>query len=66
VQDQRVFVLPLSPAEGIAALLSSIPLLAGLPSLAPQAIQSCTRLTQERAVSALHFCKNPDFWRAIT
>ena len=66
VQDQQVYVEPLTPAQGMAEMITSVPLINANPSRTPELVSRCQKLMESVPVYRLHFRKDNTFWKVIT
>ena len=62
VQDQRVFLEPVSAALGASELTANCPTVNIDPVKLPAVIGRCRELAEAVTMQRLHFCKNPSFW----
>jgi len=65
VQDQQVYLEPLSPAQGMAEMITSVPLINADPSRTHELIKRCQSLMYSVPVYRLHFRKDNTFWKVI-
>ncbi len=65
VQDQKVYLEPLSPAQGMAEMITSVPLINADPSRTHELVTRCQSLMVSVPVYRLHFRKDNSFWNAI-
>ena len=65
VQDPQVYLEPLSPAQGMAEMITSIPLINADPSRTHELVKRCRSLMDSVPVYRLHFRKDNSFWNVI-
>jgi hypothetical protein len=65
VQDDSVYLEPLSPATAIAELVANCPVINGSPSHLAALLGRCSQLVAAVPVQRLHFRKDGSFWRVL-
>jgi hypothetical protein len=65
VQDHQVYVEPLSAAQGMAEMITSIPLINADPSRTHELVQRCRAVMNSVPIFRLHFRKDNTFWKVI-
>jgi hypothetical protein len=65
VQDDDVYLEPVSPATAIAELVANCPVINGSPSHLAALLSRCTQLAAAVPVQRLHFRKDGTFWRVL-
>jgi hypothetical protein len=65
VKDQEHRVDPLPLPEAIARLAACVPFVMAQPTQSARVVEICTRLVTSVPVRALHFARDPGFWKVI-
>lgn len=64
-QDEQVFIEPIGPAEALAEVIASIPILPAEQGFTDQLLQSAGDFIQNVPVYRLHFLPDRSFWKII-
>ena len=65
VQDQQVYLEPLSSAQGMAEMITSIPLINADPTRTNELVRRCKSVMDSVPLYRLHFRKDNSFWNVI-
>ncbi len=65
VKDSRHYLADLPRIEAAARLSACIPFVMSVPVCAQRALALCDQITQLAPVKALHFARDPGFWKVI-
>jgi hypothetical protein len=65
VQDQQVYLEPISSAIAVSELMANCPIVNTDPVELPALVSRCRELAQAVKVQRLHFRESPDFWTIL-
>ncbi len=65
VQDKQVFLEPITPAQAIADMLASVPVINADNKRSAALLDRCRRLLNDVPAYRLHFLPDTSFWKAI-
>lgn len=65
VKDSRHYLADLPRVEAAARLSACIPFVMSAPERAQRALSLCDQITRLASVKALHFARDPGFWKVI-
>jgi len=65
VQSPSVFAEPLHPAQAVAELVSSAPVVSADPTRSAALLDRCTMLARQVPLYALHFRRDASFWKVV-
>jgi len=65
IQDQHVFLEPITPAQSIAELMANIPVIPGNPHWVSRAMERCYRIIHDVPIQKIHFRRDKTFWEMI-
>jgi hypothetical protein len=65
VQDKEVYLEPMGPGEGLAELVSNVPVIPDDPSRGEALLQRCAELIKVVPVNRLHFLPDSSFWEVV-
>ncbi len=65
IQDKQVYVEALTPAQALAELVASAPVISADPSRTGQLLERGRRLIRQTPMYKLHFLPDPSLWPAV-